>query len=289
MIAHGASSARSRPAASAFPESATAAEFARPSRLRPPEDFGLPRGYVQQTEAFTRDHAVADVPAAAPAEEYWNPQRIAASARWQWHVYAWGARLVRSRSLRSVLDVGCGPATKLAALIAPVCDDIEGIDQPSAVAAAEQLGRPGRFRAVDLDAPHTDNRSPAPRTYDLIICADVLEHLLDPDPALRFIGSLCHAGSLVLLSTPDRDRLRGRRCMRCEKIEHVREWSAAEFAQYLRSRGWVVLQTRMLPADDAPYLRGVLRELLFQLRLAPTSPHRCTTVLCRPAAQPPVP
>jgi SAM-dependent methyltransferase len=246
--------------------------------LRPSEEFSLPAAYRQQSRALTHDDSPA-LDAQGHPIEYWNAQRIQASARFQHHVYRWGASLVRRRRLTSVLDVGCGPATKLASLIAPVCSDITGIDQPSAIAAAQRLGRPGTFRVVDLE--RCEN-APAQRTYDLIICADVLEHLLDPDPALAFIARHCHARSLVLLSTPDRARLRGRACMASEKPEHVREWASPEFLAYLRSRQWSILRSRLLPSADEPLRRGLARELLWRFRLAETSEHRCHTVLCRP-------
>lgn len=243
--------------------------------VRPPEDFFLPRGYRQQTDAFTRD----DARPIEGDEAYWNAERIAASRKWQRHVYAWAADLCRRRGLRSVLDVGCGPGTKLGELVAPVCADVEGIDQPSAVAAARRLGMPGVYREVDLERPE---RVEAWRTFDLIIFSDVIEHLLDPGPSLGLIKRFCHADSLVLISTPDRARLRGRTCMASEKPEHVREWTGPELRRYLRSQGWDVLQSRALPADDAPASRGIAREWAWRLGLAPTSPHRCMTVLCRP-------
>ncbi len=246
--------------------------------LRSAADFSLPAAYRQRTQALTHDASLA-LDAEGQPMEYWNAQRIQASGRFQHHVYRWGASLVRTRRLTSVLDIGCGPATKLAALIAPVCSDIAGIDQPSAIAVARRLGRPGDFRNVDLErCEHVQ----ANRTYDLIICADVLEHLLDPDPALALIARHCHANTLVLLSTPDRARLRGRGCMTCDKPEHVREWSAPEFLAYLRSRRWSALRAMLFPSADEPILHGVARDLLWRLRLADTSERRCHTVLCRP-------
>jgi 2-polyprenyl-3-methyl-5-hydroxy-6-metoxy-1,4-benzoquinol methylase len=246
---------------------------------RPPQDFCLPAAYRQQASALTHDDTTL-LDGSGRRVEYWNPERVRASGRFQHHVYQWGASLVRRHRLTSVLDVGCGPGTKLAALIAPVCADIAGIDQPSAIAVAKRHGVPGDFRAVDLDRCRG---VAAARTYDLVICADVLEHLLDPDPALAFIARHCHARSLVLLSTTDRARLRGRACMASEKPEHVREWSAPEFLAYLRSRSWSVVQSRLLPSADEPVTQALVQELMWRIGLAGTSEHRCHTVLCRPA------
>jgi SAM-dependent methyltransferase len=251
----------------------------RQPRVRAPEDFCLPPGYRQQTTAFTHD-AAAQLGADGEPVAYWNDERIRASSRYQHHVYAWGADLVRQRSLRSVLDLGCGPCVKLTSLISPVCDDVEGADQPSALEAARRLGTRAALREIDLE--RCENVA-AWRTFDLVICADVVEHLLDPDPMLALLNRLCHERSLVLLSTPDRGRLRGRACMASEKPEHVREWAEPEFLRFVTSRGFEPLRVRRLPGDDAPIRRDRLKELAFRLRLSDTSPHRCCTVLCRPA------
>ena len=244
--------------------------------VRPPEDFCLPRGYRQQAAAYTHD-SVGHCEG-APQRDYWNSERIAASARWQHHVYAWGARLIAERGLKSVLDIGCGPGTKLQSVIAPVCSDITGLDQPSAITAAKRMGAPGRYSTIDLES--CDDAA-APGVFDLVLCADVIEHLLDPDPLLRLIRRCGHERTLVLLSTPDRARLRGRGCMASEKAEHVREWTTPEFSRYLRSRKYAIESVRLLPGDHAPVSRGMVREWLWRARIAPTSPHRCLTILCR--------
>jgi hypothetical protein len=116
-----------------------------------------------------------------------------------------------------------------------------------------------------------------------VICADVIEHLVDPDPAL---GLLCRAAGengWILISTPERHRLRGRRAMACTKPDHVREWSRGEFVQYLRASGLGVVQSRLMPQDDAPMARCLSREAMFMARASARSPLACHAVLCRPS------
>lgn len=239
--------------------------------LRPPADFCLPTTYRQQVQACSRDAGLGE-------HQYWTDERIRTSAVYQWHVYRWAAKLVRARGLRSVLDIGCGPGTKLAEHIAPVCDDIEGFDQPAGVAAAERLGSPGVYRSVDLESADIQ----AHRTFDLVLCADVIEHLVDPDPMLDLILRMCHRGSLVLFSTPDRARLHGRACMASYKAEHVREWASPEFRRYLTLRAFRIERERFFPAANEPLRRGGMREMLFRAGFTDRSPHRCHAVLCRP-------
>lgn len=245
--------------------------------LRPATDFCLPAAYIQQSEPYTHDDFIQHDAAGRPVE-YWNAERISSSAKYQYHVYAWAAAIVRTCGLRSVLDVGCGPGTKLASLIAPVCADIEGVDQPSAVRAARAQGAPGRYSEVDLENP---GATAAWRTFDLILCVDVVEHLLDPDPAMELLQRFAQPRSLLLFSTPDRERFRGRGCMRSDKREHVREWGHAEFKRFLSSRGLRPAASRLFPVDNAA-ISGAMRraEWKFRLHLADTSPLACQAVLC---------
>jgi len=224
--------------------------------LPPPESLSLPRGYPQQPP---RPVAREESPAA------------------RFHVYRWAAKLIRREGIRSVLDVGCGPCTKLQHHIVPVCPDVEGIDQPSALEAARKRGVKLKLTPVDLEHPTVTPW----RTFDLIICADVLEHLADPGPALKLIRSLAHGRSLVLLSTPERNRRRGRSAKPVARPEHVREWSRPEFSEFTRARGLIPVFTNLFPRDDSPVTLHRAHEARFRTGREETSPMSCLTVLCR--------
>lgn len=247
------------------------AESVRPGPP-PSESLCLPSAYVQRERNETLDEAADDA--------YWAPWRIEASRRYQRHVYVWAQRLIRQRSLGSVLDVGCGVGAKLRDLIEPVCSDVTGVDQASAIDAAGEHGTGAELVPLNLDNPDRE----LGRTFDLILCADVLEHLLDPDRAMSLIRSACHERTLVLLSTPDRRRRRGRACMRSEKPVHVREWASGEFRRYATTRGFDVIAARMLPQDDTRVRAHLWGELLWRLHIRERSGLACTTLLCKPSA-----
>lgn len=243
----------------------------REHRSGPPSSASLclPAGYRQRERNETLDEA--------RDSSYWAPWRVEASGRFQWHVYRWARDLIVRERLWSVLDLGCGVGTKLRDHIEPVCDDITCVDQPSAIEAARSLGTRGTMIPMDLERP----AARLGRTFDVILCADVLEHLVDPDPALALIRSACHERTRVLLSTPDRRRLRGRACMQSDKPEHVREWSAAEFVRYARSRGLRVESKRMRSQVETPVRAHLRNEVLWRLRLREKSELACTMLLCR--------
>ncbi|HLO39584.1 MAG TPA: class I SAM-dependent methyltransferase [Phycisphaerales bacterium] len=238
-------------------------------RVASNESLCLPPEYRQQAANFSIDTN-------RDQGSYWAPWRLADNGKWQHHVYRWAAELMASEGLTSVLDVGCGPCVKLLKFIAPLTSDITGLDQPSALEAGRRQGAAFTLASVDLENPQF---SPG-RTYDLIICADVIEHLADPEPAIGLFRRCAGPRTLLLISTPERSRERGRACMASNKPEHVREWTREEFERFLRSRGLTPRRHRLLPKDAAD--REPLRqaELEYRLGRAPTSPLCCQAWVC---------
>ncbi len=178
-----------------------------------------------------------------PGAHYWTPERLAAASFFQYPVYLLSRDLLRSRGARSLLDVGSGPGTKLAELIAPLCPDLVLIDQPSSREIVARELPSAVFHGADLDALDLD----LGRSFDLIVCADVLEHLKHPDGCLRFIRAHLAPGGRAVLSTPERDHLRGRDCMTSPHPEHVREWNTDEFRAFVERCGLVVERQLLLP------------------------------------------
>jgi hypothetical protein len=79
-----------------------------------------------------------------------------------------------------------------------------------------------KFDAVD----------PSALAADLVICADVIEHMQDPGILIDFIRKIRFR--ILILSTPEREAVAGRSDYGPpENTSHFREWSAGEFAAYL--------------------------------------------------------
>ncbi|WP_432799022.1 class I SAM-dependent methyltransferase [Poriferisphaera sp. WC338] len=178
--------------------------------------------------------------------DYWSPTRILTSHHYQYEVYKLARDLVKQRGLKRVMDVGCGVCHKLAKLVVPVADQVTGIEQPTVVSKAQELlGDCGiDFVSADLERPQDTNLG----KFDLIMSVDVIEHMLDPNMLLEFIKAHCHKDTVVLISTPERDVLRGKDNMKSPRAEHVREWSTSEFAAYLTQEGFVVEDQQLLGA-----------------------------------------
>jgi len=189
------------------------------------KNYFLKQGYQSKSSNTTIASTDNDI--------YWDEQRIANARFYQYAVYQYAQEQIQKFGLHSVLDVGCGIATKLHELIVPVCKDIVGIDQKETIAINTKHFPEITFYADDLERPTLALR----RTFDLIICADVIEHMLTPDTLLNNIKRYAHSNTYFLFSTPERDILRGPENMSSPNETHVREWNKEEFTAYLTSKG----------------------------------------------------
>lgn len=169
------------------------------------------------------------------------------SVRYQADVYRRAGELAREPRVQSVVDIGCGLATKLIEQVAPHCAEVTGVDLADIVEICRQRYPEGRWIAGDVEDPEFT----LGRSYDVIICADVIEHLRDPDRVLEVIRAASHDDTEVVISTPERDRRRGTNDMGPPgNWSHVREWNAAEFREYLQSRDFVVRESSIVDLCD---------------------------------------
>lgn len=202
------------------------------------ENYFLPEGYITNPAvSFDEDDML-----------YWDKARVKNSLAYQSAAYGWALSITHKEGIKSIADVGCGTAAKLFQL--SQCKSVQevwGLDQPNAVNFCNAHHDFGTWHPI-----HLENSDSLPsRTFDLIISSDVIEHLDDPDKLLNAISLLAHKETLVLISTPERIRLRGSKCKKPPNLFHVREWSRKEFSDYLESRGAQIIEHRLLPAFDA--------------------------------------
>jgi 2-polyprenyl-3-methyl-5-hydroxy-6-metoxy-1,4-benzoquinol methylase len=108
----------------------------------------------------------------------------------------WGGR----RDLR-VLDVGCGFATT-SARIQQLGNQVTGIEE-SAVACEVAADRISRVVRADLQDFTSVEAQLGGETFDILILADVLEHLAWPVGVLRRYLRLLAPGGSVLISLPN--------------------------------------------------------------------------------------
>jgi SAM-dependent methyltransferase len=81
--------------------------------------------------------------------------------------------------------------------------------------------------------------------FDVVYAGEVVEHVAEPLPALDEWNRVLRPGGILIISTPNRDRLLSRSTGRIEPVnpEHLREFSAAELRTMLSLSGFRLLRT----------------------------------------------
>lgn len=138
-----------------------------------------------------------------PVEERLLLEPDHSQIHWYAHAAAWGAG-------KAVLDVGAGSGYGLAYLRAAGPTVLRGID----------LAPAGPLVELEGIGPLPD------RSYDLVVCIDVIEHVEDDR---EFLADLLRvARERVFFTTPNWNR------SRCANRLHVREYTPDELADLLR-------------------------------------------------------
>lgn len=230
------------------------------------DSYFIKTGYRPNLVQNTYDADVGEV--------YWTQERIEIGTRYQFDVYTEALRKLPPTG--TLLDVGCGPPQKLNCLLAGDKREVWLVDQPSTAPLAKRLLPSANFVIANLETIDVDLGV----RFDVIICADVIEHLVNPDPCLAFIR--CHLGNkgVALISTPERDVLRGRNCLDSPHPMHVREWNLAEFHVLLESRGFQVDRHYLLPQQRLPLWRKWLGQLMCKTGMPPAW-YSCQVAVCR--------
>ena len=98
----------------------------------------------------------------------------------------------------SVLDVGCGDGARYGARLRDSGLQVHGVDI-SGVAVAE-----ARKRGIDARVARLEGVLPYPdASFDVVICLEVLEHLVDPETVAREIRRVLKPGGRALISVPN--------------------------------------------------------------------------------------
>lgn len=149
---------------------------------------------------------------------------------WQKEVYEFARKIFDREGLKTVCDVGCGSGYKLLKYF-PEALTIGVEVEPTLYWLREQY--PERLWASGiLQWP-----------YDcLAVCADVLEHIQNPNEIMDSIQKLQPAQ--VVLSTPI--QLEGSSGPP-DNPYHIREWSMPEFREYVS--GWFEIEQHFIAND----------------------------------------
>ncbi len=194
------------------------------------------------------------------AQTYWTPERVTLSAYYQHAVYSQARTIADNAGASTIYDIGCGPATKLLNFF----DDsftLVGVDTQEAISYCRARHSRGTFFIADLDSPEATLPNDVPPA-DMVICADVIEHLLHPEHLLSFIASSLGPAGIAVISTPERDALYGPGNLQPSNPEHVREWSMSELARFLVDNDMSVTHQEVVSSFRVALCPGMWRQAL---------------------------
>jgi len=166
------------------------------------------------------------------------------SIHYQANVYKFAAKIINDYNLKSVLDIGCGFGLKLIEFIYPVCNKITGIDLKYSIDFCRKYLC---FGDTDWIRDNIENPSIVfDEKFDLIIASDVVEHLIYPDKLFEYIKKHSHLETFIILSTPERDKVRGDSDMGpSPNLAHVREWNQEEFEKYIWKSNFTIIESSL--------------------------------------------
>jgi 2-polyprenyl-3-methyl-5-hydroxy-6-metoxy-1,4-benzoquinol methylase len=173
------------------------------------ETYEIKSDYVHRTEEkFLKQHY--EIPT-TKYEPY--PTRA------QKHVYKYALQVCNDKKYKKVIDIGTGSGINLIRFF----NEFEtiGYDLPGNVDWLKQKYPTKDWRLSDF--------TKTLESSDLIICADVIEHILEPNSLLEWMKD---TSKDIIISTPNRDMLKNQDGPPTNKY-HIREWSFEEFEQYI--------------------------------------------------------
>jgi SAM-dependent methyltransferase len=178
-----------------------------------------------------------------------------------------------------MLDVGCG--TGLFFCDFAELDNIELLGLDSLSEKNEIAVRRGYKNIVDIEDLSSSRFPFRERCFDVVLCKDVLEHLLEPKFALHEIGRVLNTGGLLLIHVPNHFSLFGRvKFLFSNKIDtfdyfgndhrwtypHIRFFEHSDFVDTILDTGFEMLDDL---SDQFPAIPGANRLSWLRLILSP--------------------
>lgn len=159
-------------------------------------------------------------------------------------------RLTADLNPAHILDVGCGEGSLLRALMTqhPAARGT-GVDvSDAAVTLARNVLPAADFRALDVA------QTTLGQTFDLVVSADVVEHIEDDVTALKNMAAMTAPGGRLIVAT-----LQGRMRDFEKQVGHVRNYAAGELENKMTAAGLAVERTI---AWGWPFYSPLYRDLL---------------------------
>jgi len=149
----------------------------------------------------------------------------------------------------SILDVGAGEGFTLEAIrLQKIAKKIEGIEYTDeAIALGKKLHPQVTIKKGNIyELPYK------PNSFDMVLCTEVLEHLENPEQALKELKRV--SKKYLILSVPNEPLFTIQRIIRGKNImklgahpEHIQHWSSGNFEKFVSSQLEIVDAKTPLP------------------------------------------
>jgi len=173
---------------------------------------------------------------------------------WQPDVYPEALALALKHDRTVIIDLGCGRAEKLVALSKRHLHlETIGVDFGPNIDWCRAHLSTGHWIDVDLEAATSLPLGADVIARSVVVCSDVLEHLIDPRPATTLMCWLLNRGAAcAIVSTPARDKRAGAQHPGPpSNPSHVREWTQDEFREFLASFPVSLERFELTRSDDS--------------------------------------
>jgi len=172
-------------------------------------------------------------------------------------VYPISGLIAKKLGCTYIIDVGCGSGQKLVPLAKNF--KIIGIDYGDNITKCKKEYNFGTWISWDFEKMEYLDIAKDVLKSSVIICADVVEHLLDPSNLLKNIKKFLEYSPMCLLSTPERDLVRGPNDFGPPvNPHHVREWNMAELMKLLTSNGFSIAFNGLTASSDKDYKQDTI-------------------------------
>lgn len=169
---------------------------------------------------------------------------------WQHAVYDYALGLANYYGYHTIIDIGCGDGSKLQPFVPAF--KVIGMGYGDNLNYCRQRYPDSAWLSCNLDDVSTYPEWDATILDGaLIICADVIEHLVYPDILLSVLSKWLNDTNRAILSTPERDLVHGYHHMGMPPNPcHVREWNASEFLCLMEQWHLQVESAQCVPAYE---------------------------------------
>lgn len=153
-----------------------------------------------------------------------------------WNFFRHLVNLIASKNVDSILDVGCGEGFTLNRLKEKgIGKKLEGVEYLQAAIDLGKKSYPDILikKGTIYELPYKDN------SFDLVLCTEVLEHLKEPEVALKELIRV--SKKYLVVSVPNEpffmlaQLVRGKNWSRFgNDIEHINHWTMFGFPKFVK-------------------------------------------------------